>query len=267
VLHQYSLDLLVVFKSQAQNEQDVSMGAVLCSHYYSIVSTLHRNFLPINKEHIPSPTSTAKAFSSARACIVLAPSIKNVVPPSHHLAFFIQNLFSSAVIMLLYAMHVANSQAAGQAFEAASNSIPALEAWEGQWPGARKCRELLNELASTAAEAMKAGPRPVTAIAGTGPVPGRANPPSGLSLSTSVASVPGPSSPRSPTARFDTARGGAVRRPRRDRSHDPYTHTRQTSRSGSFKEGWSVILSYAYISSSFKSSSRSTCTLHLACAV
>jgi hypothetical protein len=227
------------------NEQDVSMGAVLCSHYYSIVSTLHRNFLPINKEHIPSQTSTAKAFSSARACILLAPSIKNVVPPCHHLAFFIQNLFSSAVIMLLYAMHVANTQAASQAFEGASKSISALEAWEGQWPGARKCRELLNELASTAAEAMKAGPQPVPQLSHMGHPGGKVPPPPGLSLSTSVPSVQGPSSPRSPTGRYDNnplnaaGRAGAVRsRPRRDRSHDPYTHSRQTSRSGSsFRDG------------------------------
>jgi hypothetical protein len=138
--------------------------------------------------------------------------------------------------MLLYAMHVANPQAAGQAFEAASNSIVALEAWEGQWPGARKCRELLNELAHTAAEAMKVGPRPIAATTSVGGAPGRVGAP-GLSLSTSVAPAAGPSSPRSPTARFDPTRGGAVRRPRRDRSHDPYTHGRQNSRSGSFREG------------------------------
>jgi hypothetical protein len=221
------------------------MGAVLCSHYYSIVSTLHRNFLPINKEHIPSAKSTSKAVTSARACIHLAPSIKNVVPASHHLAFFIQNLFSSSVIILLYAMHVVNAQAAAQALDTAHNSIAALEAWEGQWPGARKCRELLNDLACTAAEAMKAGPR----VAPPAPSPSAPMGSPGLTLSTSnVPPVAGPSSPLSPTTRFDPAtltsgsRPGAVRsrpsKPRRDRSHDPYTHTRQGSRSGpSYKDG------------------------------
>jgi hypothetical protein len=221
------------------------MGAVLCSHYYSIVSTLHRNFLPINKEHIPSPKSTAKAVSSARACIHLAPSIKNVVPPSHHLAFFIQNLFSSAVIILLYAMHVTNTQAAGQALEAARNSIAALEAWEGQWPGARKCRELLNDLATTAAEAMKTSAGLPQPAGPSGARPGKAPAPSGLSLSTSMTPhVQGPSSPRSPT-RYDLSPANAAGRPgavrskaRRDRSHDPYTHSRQTSRTGAnFRDG------------------------------
>jgi hypothetical protein len=233
-----------VFKSSAINEKDVSMGAVLCSHYYSMLSTLHRNFLPINKERMPSPISMQKAVSSARACIHLAPSIKNVVPPSHHLAFFIQSLFSSAVIILLYAMHAADPRAAGVALDSARSSIMALESWEGQWPGARKCRELLNDLASTAAEAIRSGSRHPSREGGPLPSPPLSSmgPPPGLTLSTSMHPVPGPSSPRSPT-RWDqtpmSAGGKAVRsKPRRDRSHDPYTHTRQGSRSGaSFRDG------------------------------
>lgn len=148
-------DLPVVFKSNPVTESQVSMGAVLCSHYYSVLTALHRNLLPVKRDQPIAPRSTAKALSSARACIRLAPFIKNVVPPSHHLAFFIQHLFSSAVIILLYAMHVTDSKAAELAMNEAQSCLPALESWEGHWPGARKCKELLEELMATAREAIR----------------------------------------------------------------------------------------------------------------
>ncbi len=79
------------------------MGAVLCSHYYSILITLHRNFLPITPNYTQGPPALPqKAINSARSYISLAPSVKNVVPPSHHLAFFIQGLFTAAVIEMCW---------------------------------------------------------------------------------------------------------------------------------------------------------------------
>ncbi|OCH94255.1 hypothetical protein OBBRIDRAFT_769925 [Obba rivulosa] len=148
-------ELPIVFKSRPINEQQVSMGAVLCSHYYTILTTLHRNFLPVKRDAMAGPRSTAKAVSTARACIRLAPSIRNVVPPSHHLAFFIQNLFSSAVIVLLYAMHASDPAASQAAMEEAKSCLAVLESWEGHWPGARKCKELLEDLTATATEAIR----------------------------------------------------------------------------------------------------------------
>ncbi|KAF9485389.1 hypothetical protein BDN70DRAFT_871438 [Pholiota conissans] len=152
-------DLPTVFKSQSETEEQVSMGAVLCSHYYSILTTLHRNLLPVKRDQPVTPKSTVKAVSSARSCIRLAPSMKHVVPPSHHLAFFIQHLFSSAVIVLLYAMHASDPRAATAAMEEAKSTLIALESWEGQWPGARKFKELLVDLINTANAAIAHGLR------------------------------------------------------------------------------------------------------------
>ncbi|KAF9076408.1 putative fungal-specific transcription factor [Rhodocollybia butyracea] len=153
-LTQWCDDLPAVFKSQSNTDEQVSMGAVLCSHYYSVLTTLHRNMLPVKRDQPAASKSTIKAVSSARSCIRLAPSMKNVVPPSHHLAFFIQHLFSSAVILLLYAMHSTEPRATSTAMDEAKSTLSALESWEGQWPGARKCRELLMELTNTATEAI-----------------------------------------------------------------------------------------------------------------
>jgi hypothetical protein len=147
-------DLPAVFKSKMNNDKQVAMGAALCSHYYSVLTALHRNLLPVRRGQPPAPRSSAKAVSSARTCIRLAPFIKNVVPPSHHLAFFIQHLFSSAVIILLYAMHVADPGAANSAMEEIQSCLVALTSFEGHWPGAQKVKELLVELVTSSREAV-----------------------------------------------------------------------------------------------------------------
>ncbi|KAI0316712.1 fungal-specific transcription factor domain-containing protein [Amylostereum chailletii] len=183
-LTQWLDDLPPVFKTHMVNERQVSMGAVLSSHYYSVLTALHRNLLPVTKDQPIAPRSAAKAVSSARTCIRLAPFIKNVVPPSHHLAFFIQHLFSCAVIVLLYAMHVSDEHAANAALDEAQICLPALESWEGLWPGARKCRELLSELMATAREAVNS------------------NQQNGSSSMASPSNIPLPqSAPRSSTSR------------------------------------------------------------------
>lgn len=208
-------DLPIEFKSEPVTEKQVSMGAVLCSHYYSVLTTLHRNFLPVKRDQPAAPKSTAKAVSSARSCIRLAPSIKNVIPPSHHLAFFIQHLFSSAVIILLYAMHSPDPKAAATAMEEGRSCLGALESWEGYWPGARKCKELLSELANTAEEAIKAAAHNAN---GSG-VPGSmssgvtSNPERRRSVTISPAQMSGP------------APGRPIKsKPRKiSRSRDPYS--------------------------------------------
>lgn len=186
-------DLPIQFKSEPSTEKQVSMGAILCSHYYSVLTTLHRNFLPVKREHAVFPKSTAKAVSSARSCIRLAPSIKNVIPPSHHLAFFIQHLFSSAVIVLLYAMHAHDPRASSAAMDEGKSCLGALESWEGYWPGARKCRELLLELSNTAEEAVKkavhGSDAPNTQISGHSPGHERRR---SVTISTAVPTSPTP---------------------------------------------------------------------------
>jgi hypothetical protein len=209
-------DLPPAFKSQSETEEQVSMGAVLCSHYYSVLTTLHRNLLPVKRDQPVTAKSTVKAVSSARSCIRLAPSMKHVVPPSHHLAFFIQHLFSSAVILLLYAMHASEARAASAAMEEAKSSLAALESWEGNWPGARKCKELLIELTNTASEAIaqsnvKQAPVPILSP----PAP----PPSGLSQRRRSVTIA--------TAATSTGPGRVVkpRSSRRNPSRDPSTST------------------------------------------
>lgn len=217
-------ELPVVFKSQSVTDEQVSMGAVLCSHYYSMLTTLHRNFLPVKRDQPMTPKSTVKAVSSARSCIRLAPSMKHVVPPSHHLAFFIQHLFSSAVIVLLYAMHASESRAAAAAMEEAKSTLVALETWEGHWPGAKKCKDLLVDLINTANDAIIHGKALSQTTSATGR-PGPHPPSSGVSSSNqerrrSVTIL-------NPASTSVTSGRTMKSRTRRNQSRDPVTSSRR----------------------------------------
>lgn len=82
------------------------MSAVLCSSYYAVLITLHRNFLPTRRNlmQYAGSASVPKAVCASRSCIFLATSMNPVIPPSHHLAIFVQSLFSSAVGLLLMSL-------------------------------------------------------------------------------------------------------------------------------------------------------------------
>ncbi|KXN87885.1 Transcriptional activator protein acu-15 [Leucoagaricus sp. SymC.cos] len=235
-LTQWCDNLQPAFKSQSETDEQVSMGAVLCSHYYCIVTTLHRNFIPVRRDQLVTPRSTAKAVSSARSCIRLAPSMKHVVPPSHHLAFFIQNLFSSAVILLLYAMHSNDARAATQAMEEAKSALAALEAWEGNWPGARKCKELLTDLMMTASEAISKEKSNGSAQPSSPIGPGTTRPERRKSVTISTAtasSIPG--RPMRTRTRRNQSRDPSVGASRRLSAVSPYrvdsaSRARSTSR-------------------------------------
>ena len=124
------------------------MSAVLCSSYYAVLITLHRNFLPTRKNmmHYVGSSSVPKAVCASRSCIFLATSMNPAIPPSHHLAVFVQSLFSSAIIILLVVMHATDKNAAEIAMSEVGSCVHALESLEAIWPGASKCKELLIEL-------------------------------------------------------------------------------------------------------------------------
>lgn len=83
------------------------MSAVLCSSYYAVLITLHRNFLPTRRNlmQYAGSASVPKAVCASRSCIFLATSMNPAIPPSHHLAIFVQSLFSSAVCIIPFGVY------------------------------------------------------------------------------------------------------------------------------------------------------------------
>ncbi|KAG9078622.1 hypothetical protein FS749_009329, partial [Ceratobasidium sp. UAMH 11750] len=91
---------------------------------------------------------------AARSCIFLAQSIKDVIPRSHSIAFFIQYLFSAAVIVLLCLMHATDEGAAQTALGEVDACLECIASLEDAWPGAKRCKELLKDLQGAAKETM-----------------------------------------------------------------------------------------------------------------
>lgn len=130
---------------------------ILCSSYYSALITLHRNFLPTKRKGAPNPNwaSVPKAVFASRSCILLSLTTKDAIPRSHHLAFFVQALFSAAVIILLCARFATVESAARTASEEVNTALVCLGALEAAWPGSKKCKELLQELVEATRNDMK----------------------------------------------------------------------------------------------------------------
>ncbi|GJJ07349.1 hypothetical protein Clacol_001550 [Clathrus columnatus] len=206
--------LPAAFKSLPNNEQQTRIGSTLASSYYAILITLHRKSLSprrITRNHsLSGSTSAAKAVQSARACIRLAPTAKDVIPPSHHLAFFVQFLSTSAVIDLLFAMHAPDENVGNTAMNEVQQALRTLQTLEGQWPGARKCTELLDSLVEIARGVMSRikGGQPMYTTSTDSPA--RTN--------TSFASVPNPQPPISQEGKFlhssQPAKRGMLKRSR-----------------------------------------------------
>jgi hypothetical protein len=172
-LNSWCEELPDAFKSHPSTPKQVSLGAILCSTYYAILITLHRNFLPTRRNvrlsWNPSSHSVGKAVGAARSCIFLAQSIKDVIPRSHSIAFFIQYLFSAAVIVLLCLMHATDEGAAQTALGEVDACLSCLESLEDAWPGAKRCKELLQDLQGAAKETMRNIRARRAAIAAAGP--------------------------------------------------------------------------------------------------
>ncbi|KZT62356.1 hypothetical protein CALCODRAFT_548993 [Calocera cornea HHB12733] len=134
-------------RSKPKGEKEIFMAAVLCTSYYAILISLHRVFLPTSRKHGPAvSTSVAKAVSASRNCILLAKALRNIIFPSHHLAFFVQYLFSSAVILCLCIMRLMDENQIKQSMPEVMQCIQCLHDLEVSYPGAKKCRELLTQL-------------------------------------------------------------------------------------------------------------------------
>ena len=87
----------------------------------------------------------AKALSLARDCVRLAPAMKNVVPSSTHLTMYLQGLFGSTVIILLYAMHVHDPKASTVAMEEARAMPRSGQVLGGCLAGREEAREAITK--------------------------------------------------------------------------------------------------------------------------
>nr|XP_019010220.1 uncharacterized protein I206_04688 [Kwoniella pini CBS 10737]OCF49001.1 hypothetical protein I206_04688 [Kwoniella pini CBS 10737] len=145
------------YKDPSDNRAVSLISAILSNSYFAILITLHRNFLPSNPDYPrpkppPSSQSLARCVEAARSVIHIASQSRTLVPPSHHLAVYCQYLWSSAVILLLCEVQAKEQlviETVGSHVESCRRTLQSLEP---VWPGSRKLKELLNDVASRAKE-------------------------------------------------------------------------------------------------------------------
>lgn len=147
------------YKDPSETHSVSLLSAILSNSYFTVLVTLHRNFLPSSPDYPrpkppPSSQSLAHCVDAARSVIHIASQSRTLVPPSHHLAMYCQYLWSSAVILLLCEIQARDEvviEAVGSQVEACRKCLQALEP---VWPGSKKLKELLNDVASRAKEVM-----------------------------------------------------------------------------------------------------------------
>ncbi|OXM77362.1 hypothetical protein C364_04919 [Cryptococcus neoformans Bt63] len=151
------------YKDPSETHSVSLLSAILSNSYFTVLVTLHRNFLPSSPDYPrpkppPSSQSLAHCVDAARSVIHIASQSRTLVPPSHHLAMYCQYLWSSAVILLLCEIQARDQvviEAVGSQVEACRKCLQALEP---VWPGSKKLKELLNDVASRAKEVMVSKP-------------------------------------------------------------------------------------------------------------
>nr|XP_019044249.1 hypothetical protein I302_07532 [Kwoniella bestiolae CBS 10118]OCF23179.1 hypothetical protein I302_07532 [Kwoniella bestiolae CBS 10118] len=145
------------YKDPSDNRAVSLVSAILSNSYFAVLITLHRNFLPSNPDYPrpkppPSSQSLARCVEAARSVIHIASQSRTLVPPSHHLAVYCQYLWSSAIILLLCEVQAKDQlviETVGSHVESCRRTLQCLEP---VWPGSRKLKELLNDVASRAKE-------------------------------------------------------------------------------------------------------------------
>ncbi|WWD03563.1 hypothetical protein V865_001617 [Kwoniella europaea PYCC6329] len=145
------------YKDPSDNRAVSLVSAILSNSYFAVLITLHRNFLPSNPDYPrpkppPSSQSLARCVEAARSVIHIASQSRTLVPPSHHLAVYCQYLWSSAIILLLCEVQAKDQlviETVGSHVESCRRTLQTLEP---VWPGSRKLKELLNDVASRAKE-------------------------------------------------------------------------------------------------------------------
>ncbi|ORX40691.1 fungal-specific transcription factor domain-domain-containing protein [Kockovaella imperatae] len=133
------------------------VSATLSNAYFTVLLTLHRNFLPSNPDYPrPRPPSNSQSLShlveAARSVIHVASQQSVLLAPSHHLSAYCHNLWSSAVVLLLCEVQARDQiviDAVGSSVESCRKILQALEP---AWPGSRKLKELLNDAEARAKE-------------------------------------------------------------------------------------------------------------------
>lgn len=132
---------------------------MLSNSYLLFFVILHRKFLPSSPDYPRSkPTLSSQSLvhcvDAARSVIHIASQSHILIPPSHRLAMYCQYLWSSAVILLLCEIQARDEVVIESVDWQVQACRSCLQTLEPIWPGSKELKELLDDVASRAKEAM-----------------------------------------------------------------------------------------------------------------
>ncbi|KAE9404478.1 hypothetical protein BT96DRAFT_813532, partial [Gymnopus androsaceus JB14] len=136
-------------KYAANDPNDPQMFA-LCTIaffvYYSAIINLHRPFIPDHATPSSDLSSLLQCTSAARSCIRIGEITQEMLPASHHLAFAVQYITLSAVLLLRSIVYIKQVDLVSAIISDAEKAITILQNLELIWPASKRCREIVSDL-------------------------------------------------------------------------------------------------------------------------
>ncbi|THV05382.1 hypothetical protein K435DRAFT_961147 [Dendrothele bispora CBS 962.96] len=156
--------------NDTSNPKLLSLCLIAFFVYYSAIINLHRPFIP-DQSYTPSDlTSLIQCISAARSCIRIGEITQEMLPASHHLAFAVQYITLSAILLLRSIAYVNHPDLLSSIFSDAERCILILKGTETISPASKRCREIVTDLlvvvrtkqygGSSAIEALQAAQQP-----------------------------------------------------------------------------------------------------------
>ncbi|KAJ7590742.1 fungal-specific transcription factor domain-containing protein [Mycena floridula] len=135
-----------VSSNTSDNPQMLILCLITFFVYYSSIINLHRPFIPDQLTTSSDLTSFGHCLTAARSCIKIGELTQQILPTSHHLAFAVQYITLSGVLLLRSVLYVDQPNLVSAIIQDAEKCIGILERMEEVWPASRRCREIVSDL-------------------------------------------------------------------------------------------------------------------------
>ncbi|KAF9036042.1 hypothetical protein BDZ89DRAFT_471228 [Hymenopellis radicata] len=141
-----------------QNPQMLSLCLITFFIYYSSIINLHRPFIPDDSSPSNDLTSLGQCMSAARSCIRIGEITQEMLPSSHYMAFAVQFITLSGVVLLRCIHYVNDEELVSAIIHDAEKCVSILEGLEDVWPASKRCREIVSDLLVVVKMKLNGGP-------------------------------------------------------------------------------------------------------------
>ncbi|KAJ3936890.1 MAG: fungal-specific transcription factor domain-containing protein [Lentinula lateritia] len=135
--------------------------------YNSAKINLHRPFIPDRLTSSSDHSSWTRCLAAARSCIRIGEITQEMLPASHHLAFAVQYITLSAVLLLRSTAYVNQPELFSTIISDAETAVKSLEGMEGIFPASKRCKEIVASLLSVVRVKLYGGPSAIEALQAT----------------------------------------------------------------------------------------------------